>query len=340
MPRPPPPCTALTVSGQPNCSPSSITAAGVLDGHASPRDERHAGVARDLPGRQLVAHQGDHLGRRPDPRQAGTRHGRGEVGPFGEEAVAGVHRIAPRDRGPQRRCDRCRGTSRSASRRPGRPRRRRARRRASRRPGSLCTTTACIASRWHARITRTAISPRLATRTRFMASIGPARPDKLAHVRNVASDRTAPVAERRHDLLAEQSHGVQTVGARAAVRTRCGGRPPRRARRHLVTTSAGVPHTPSVIIAGGSRSIATSRSTIAQLGERRPLDADTVEDVGAERRPEVDELLGERPAGERRIVVDGHPDARRHVDVGLVAAAPLQRRRARAPSSRPNDSGG
>ena len=245
-----PPCTALTVSGQPNCSPSSITAAASSTATAAPGTRGTPASGRPA-GRELVAHQRDHLGRRADPRQAGTGHGRGEVGSFGEEAVAGVHGIAPRTEG--RRDDAIDVEVRLARRRAGE---------ADRVVGELDGERTGVRVAVHDdRLHRQSMA-RPDHANGDLAAVGDedplhgvdrsctARQTSARSERCVRSDR--PVAERRHDLLAEQSHRVQPIG------------PERRSERdvagalgtsapHLVTTSAGVPNTPSVNISGGSR---------------------------------------------------------------------------------------
>ncbi|MDT4842924.1 hypothetical protein FQZ97_768390 [compost metagenome] len=51
----------------------------------------HVGALQRLLGARLVAHQGDDLGWRPHERQAGFRHGTGELGVLGQKAVARMH---------------------------------------------------------------------------------------------------------------------------------------------------------------------------------------------------------------------------------------------------------
>ena len=57
------------------------------------RDRGHAGVRRDLLRGELVAAGAQGLRRRPDPGQAGRRHGFCEAGILGEEAVARMNRV-------------------------------------------------------------------------------------------------------------------------------------------------------------------------------------------------------------------------------------------------------
>ena len=78
------------------------------------------------------------------------------------------------------------------------------------------------------------------------------------------------------------------------------------------------------------RSTATSRSSAAERGESAARRRRRGEDVGAERRAEVDELLGERPTAAGRVVVDRHPDARGDVDIrrgcDRAASSPMRMR--------------
>ena len=68
---------------------------GVLQGFGAARDDGHAaGDGRGF-GRQLVAHLGEHLGGRAHEGDARLIAGPGEVGVFGQKAVAGVNRVHP-----------------------------------------------------------------------------------------------------------------------------------------------------------------------------------------------------------------------------------------------------
>ena len=93
MPRPPPPATALIITGKP-ILPASRQHGGValvvalIAGHAG-----HAGGLHDVLGAGLVAHRGDGLGRRPDEDQPGIAAGLREILVLGEKAVAGMHRV-------------------------------------------------------------------------------------------------------------------------------------------------------------------------------------------------------------------------------------------------------
>ena len=93
--------TATAVDGLDGQGPAQLVAeladgVGFVDGEHRSRDWRHAGVAGDLSGRQLVAHHCDDRSRGPDPRQRCIGHGAGEVGSLSQEPVAGVDRVATR----------------------------------------------------------------------------------------------------------------------------------------------------------------------------------------------------------------------------------------------------
>ena len=60
------------------------------------REHRDAGPVSDLLGADLVAHRRDHVGRGADPGETGIDDGAGEVGILGQEAIAGVDRVGPR----------------------------------------------------------------------------------------------------------------------------------------------------------------------------------------------------------------------------------------------------
>ncbi len=59
------------------------------------RQERHAHLGRDPLRRELVAHTGDGVGVRTDPRQPGVDNGSREVGVLGQEAVPRMHGVGP-----------------------------------------------------------------------------------------------------------------------------------------------------------------------------------------------------------------------------------------------------
>ena len=65
----------------------------VRDGVLGARGHRGVGPLGDVSGGDLVAQVADGLRGRADPDQAGVDDGAGEVGVFGEEAVAGVDRV-------------------------------------------------------------------------------------------------------------------------------------------------------------------------------------------------------------------------------------------------------
>ena len=147
MPLPPPPAAALTRTG---------IRLGVL----TARHHGHAGGDGDLARGVLAAHLLHH--RRPTGRPGRCRRRSSaarERRALGEEAVAGVHRLGAGVDARPRRPRRCRGSSR-----PAPPRRRRARAARSRRGRCRPRRWRCRAGR-QVRITRSAISPRLAIRT-------------------------------------------------------------------------------------------------------------------------------------------------------------------------------
>ena len=53
----------------------------------APPDHRHAAIGRQFPGAYLVPEEGEDIGGRPDPPDAGVGEGPSEGGRFGEEAV-------------------------------------------------------------------------------------------------------------------------------------------------------------------------------------------------------------------------------------------------------------
>ena len=162
------------------------------------RQHRHAGRGHPGLGVHLGPHRGDGLRRRPDPGQPGVQHRPGEAGVLGQEAVAGVHGVgAGPDRGihqqvrPQVRSAARPGsaTAASASATQAPP--------AS---GSECTATGATPSSRQVRITRRAISPRLATSSRPIASASitgtPRSPGCPATVREWMLDRHSPSTVR------------------------------------------------------------------------------------------------------------------------------------------------
>ena len=66
---------------------------------AGPGQHRHAQLARPGPGRGLVAEQRERLRIRPGEAQPGRGAPRGQLGPLGQEAVAGVQGVAARPGG-------------------------------------------------------------------------------------------------------------------------------------------------------------------------------------------------------------------------------------------------
>src|SRR3989442_7531451 len=89
MPRPPPPWAALTRVAP--CSHEGACGADLLLGRAAKLDAwNHGdpGLQRQALGRHFVAHQGDHLGARPDEAHAALLAGARELRVLGEEAIA------------------------------------------------------------------------------------------------------------------------------------------------------------------------------------------------------------------------------------------------------------
>ena len=138
---------------------------GVLDRVGGAGHQRGLGAGGDVAGGDLVAEVADRLRAGADPDQAGVDDGLGEVGVLRQEAVAGVDRRWRRTSPPRRGACRSPGRTPRRSDRPARtPRRpgaRAGRRRRARRTPPRWASPASRA----ARITRTAISPRLATST-------------------------------------------------------------------------------------------------------------------------------------------------------------------------------
>ena len=122
-------------------------------------DDGHARLARDPLRLELVAAGAQRLRRRADPHEPGRVDGLGEVGVLGEEAVAGMDRVGAR---LLRRADVLLGVEVARRSRPSRPPRARAATRGRRAP---TTATVAIPSARQVRKMRSAISPRLATRS-------------------------------------------------------------------------------------------------------------------------------------------------------------------------------
>jgi hypothetical protein len=128
---------------------------------------RHQGGLRacgDVAGGHLVAEVADGLRARADPDQPGVDDGLGEIGVLREEAVAGMDRVrAGLGRGVEDLAEvPPRAKASSASRTCG-----------ASASGSAYTATLARPASLAARITRTAISPRLATRTLEMVGTAP-----------------------------------------------------------------------------------------------------------------------------------------------------------------------
>ena len=159
MPMPPPPWTALTSSGNPTRSPAA--AAPRRPRRARPREHRHPGPGGGPLGLQLVAEGGQHLRWRPHEQQAPLAAAGGELGPLGQEPVAGVDGVGPVASAASRMAS-ARGRSR-----PVPPAQRHGLvgqgHEGASRSGSENTATVAMPMDRAVRSTRAAISPRLAT---------------------------------------------------------------------------------------------------------------------------------------------------------------------------------
>ena len=127
-------------------------------------EDRHAGGGHQPLGLDLRAHRRDRRRRRADPRQPGVDDGAGEGGVLGQEAVAGMDGVGA---GAARRVDdQVAAQVGVGGRVAGQaPRRRRPRRRAASGVGVGVDGDVAMPRSRQVRITRRAISPRLATRT-------------------------------------------------------------------------------------------------------------------------------------------------------------------------------
>ena len=126
MPRPPPPCTALTASGQPSSSPNWRTASGSSTANIAPGTGGTPASVATCRAASLSPIIAITSADGPMNVSDAALDGGGEVGAFGEEPVAGMHGVAPCVRRPRRRPDRCRGRCRRQPIRGGRRHRRRA----------------------------------------------------------------------------------------------------------------------------------------------------------------------------------------------------------------------
>ena len=99
MPRPPPPAEALSITGYPI---SRRDLQRFLDGFQNALragQNRHAGFFHGRASHLLQAHQADHVRRGADELQAAGFANFGEVGVFGQEAIAGMNRVGVADFG-------------------------------------------------------------------------------------------------------------------------------------------------------------------------------------------------------------------------------------------------
>ena len=92
-PLPPPPPTALQAIGKPISSAAFIAASTLSSGAGVAGDDRHVGRLHDLAGAGLRTHRIDRVGRRADPGDVGLADPPGELGVLGEKPVARVDRV-------------------------------------------------------------------------------------------------------------------------------------------------------------------------------------------------------------------------------------------------------
>ena len=142
----------------------------------------------------------------PDPGQAGAGDRPGEGGVLGEEAVAGVHRLRHRSPSPPPAPGRRPGTTPRPAPGPSSTASSASRTCSAPASASEYTATALIPSRWQVRITRTAISPRLATST-----VSNTRPAPL-HPERSTCDVAEPVTPRTSVRHAQIGPGAGRPG--------------------------------------------------------------------------------------------------------------------------------
>ena len=95
VPRPPPPASALSMTAPPAPRPARKVGRLLLRDRAVDAGDRgHVRLGRRRAGPALVAEQLEVRDARPDEGDAGVRAGPGEAGVLGQEAVAGVDRVA------------------------------------------------------------------------------------------------------------------------------------------------------------------------------------------------------------------------------------------------------
>ena len=93
MPRPPPPNAALMMSGKPRARRDFQRLRAVGDGIFRAGQDGHADFFGEGARGDLVAHQTQQFGARPDKRDAGVAAGLGEVRIFRKKSVAGMDEV-------------------------------------------------------------------------------------------------------------------------------------------------------------------------------------------------------------------------------------------------------
>ena len=99
MPRPPPPATALMITGSPRSLRDLERLLLAVDRAVAARQDRHARLLHRAPRPRLVAEQADHVRRGADELDVARLADFGEVGALGQEAVAGMDRVGAGDFG-------------------------------------------------------------------------------------------------------------------------------------------------------------------------------------------------------------------------------------------------
>ena len=101
IPLPPPPAAAFSRTGKPSSLGGRERLVRAGDALRA-RNERDAGLAHLGLRARLVAHPLHHLGGRPDEHEVVVLARADEVGVLGDEAVAGMNRVATRGLPPRR----------------------------------------------------------------------------------------------------------------------------------------------------------------------------------------------------------------------------------------------
>ena len=285
---------------------------GVLHRDGRPGNERHARVVAQ-PALAASLSPISAITSADGPTQVNRRRDRGgEVGALGEESVTGVDRVAPRRPRRRRRRGRRRGRSRPAPTRRSRPRRRPARRRATRR------RVRCAPPPPACRAVARADHP-----DGDLAPVGDEDPRDHPSVLSATARQTSARSDVRpidrpveggHDVLTEQTHGPEPIGARAAVRTTRDAPRRRRGTASVHDVGSGAADAERQHLRW-QESDGSSRSSDRERGQGRGIDADAGQDLGANDAPKYTSFSASGRAATRRVVVDRHPDAGRHVDI-------------------------